>query len=104
MRKWLKISGITAILVITSWLAYAAMRDRWINHRYNRVSEGMTQQQVVSVMGRPDRTGPCGELGGSPDGCVFEYLYFPRSLTITAWAVFFDKSGNVVGRYYYVSY
>ena len=63
-----------------------------------------SQQQVVSVMGRPDRTGPCGELGGSPDGCVFEYLYFPRSLTITAWAVFFDKSGNVVGRYYYVSY
>ncbi len=63
----------------------------------------MEQQQVQSVLGKPDTIGPCGQLGGVPDGCAKEYLYYAKLPTITTWAVFFNEQGRVVDKYRYES-
>jgi hypothetical protein len=39
------------------------VHDTVIEHRFEKVVKGMHEQKVLSVLGKPDRTGPCGELG-----------------------------------------
>jgi hypothetical protein len=40
------------------------VRDRVMNRRFDRVGAGMLEQQIIPLMGKPDRVGACGELGG----------------------------------------
>ena len=77
--------------------------DQRLGRKFDRVSSGMAEHQVLSVMGKPDAVGKCGELGGIPDGCNQEFLYDEMLPTITTWAVFFNAQGRVVGKYEYQS-
>jgi hypothetical protein len=107
MWKWFKASvallatGILALVI--GWLVYGYFYDERLEHKFDRVLSGMTEHQVLSVMGKPDNVGKCGELGGIPDGCYQEYLYDEMLPTITTWAVFFNTQGRVIGKYEYQS-
>jgi len=79
------------------------LHDLVLEHRFKRVTQGMDQQQVRSVLGKPDSFGPCSQLGGVPSGCALEYLYEAKLPTITTWAVFFNEHGRVLDTYRYNS-
>lgn len=106
-KNWYRRPGpvlsAAVIIVLLSLLASCYLRDSILEHRFERVTKGMEQQQVRSVLGEPDRIGPCGELGGVPKGCAREYLYYAKLPTITTWAVFLDEHGTVLDTYRYES-
>lgn len=107
MKKWLKRSAaflaVSFLTLVIAWFIYGHHYDLKLEHRFDRVSNGMNEQEVQSLMGKPDSIGKCGELGGYPDGCSKEYLYDPRLPVIETWAVFFDSRGLVLDKYRYMS-
>ncbi len=96
---------LTAVVVALLLALFTScyVHDTLIERRFEKVAQGMQEQKVLSVLGKPDRSGPCGELGGFPVGCSREYLYSARLPTITTWAVFFDEHGTVLETYRYES-
>jgi hypothetical protein len=46
-----------------------------MEYSINRLVHGMSEQDVSRLMGAPDSVGPCGSIGGKPNGFVREYLY-----------------------------
>ena len=80
------------------------VRNRNLEHAFDRVTVGMAEQQIVTVMGKPDSIGKCGELGGIPPGCSKEYLYASSNpFTLGTWAVFVDANGHVLDKYQHSS-
>ena len=106
-KKWYRRRGpvlLSAVtLILLSLFASCYLHDSLLEQRFERVTQGMTQKQVRSVLGKPDSVGPCGKLGGVPDGCVLEDLYYAKLPTITTWAVFFNEHGAVLDTYRYQS-
>jgi hypothetical protein len=107
MKKWLKRSAaflaVSFLTVAIAWFVYGYFYDYRLEQDFGRLSNGMSEQEVQSLMGKPDSVGKCGELGGYPDGCSKEYLYNPRLPVIENWAVFFDSRGLVLDKYDYIS-
>jgi hypothetical protein len=100
-------AGIAALLLSTAWGGSCVLRDRRMAESFRAVSNGMTQDQVKSVMGAPWRTGDChGEFAPYQlDQCTEAYIY------ASAWAplnpeypvVWFDRDKQVVGKFDFVS-
>ena len=107
MKKWIIRSAaflaISIITVVIAWFIYGYFYDLRLKHNFDRVSKGMSEQEVQAVMDKPDSIGKCGKLGGYPDGCSKEYLYNPRLPVIENWAIFFDSKGVVLDKYDYIS-
>jgi hypothetical protein len=90
--------------VAVAALLFCYFRDRKLERGFDRITTGMTEQQIVAVMGKPSSTGKCGELGGFPDGCSKEYLYnTPYPFVPVTWAIFIDVRGYVIDKYEYQS-
>jgi hypothetical protein len=104
-KRAIRMVALTAgtVLMALSWFLYGYFYDSRLEHNFERVSKGMTQQEVRSVMGKPDTVGKCGELGGYPEGYSNEYLYKPMIPAIETWAFFFDSQGRVLDKYEYQS-
>jgi hypothetical protein len=94
-------AAVVALLLTLFTSCY--VHDTRLEHRFGTVTQGMHEQEVLSLLGKPDRSGPCGQLGGFPAGCSREYLYGAKLPTITTWAVFFDERGTVLDTYRYES-
>ena len=107
MKNWYRRPGpalsAAVIVILLSLLAECYLHDSIPEHRFEKVTQGMEQQQVRSVLSKPDTIGLCGELGGVPDGCAKEYLYYAKLPTIATWAVFFNEQGRVLDKYRYES-
>jgi hypothetical protein len=99
------IFGLSLSIAIAAFIYFLCghFYDIRLERHFNRVASGMSEEQILSVMGKPDSIGKCGELGGVPDGCYREYFYKPMLPTISTWAVFFDSQGRAVGKYEYES-
>jgi len=97
---------ILALSIVTAAVAlflYGHSCDTRLRRQFGQVTTGMSEEQALSVMGKPYSVGKCGEVGHVPaNGCYPEYLYKPL-LTISTLAVFFDSKGRVVGKYDYES-
>ena len=93
------LAGASALL----WLSCAWFHDKRLEHKFDRLASGMTNQQVIASMGSPDADEPCGKLGGFPASCSHELRYEPRLPTITSYVVFIDARGIVVDKYIYQS-
>jgi hypothetical protein len=94
-------AAVVALLVTLFTSCY--VHDTVLERGFEKVKQGMPEKEVLSLLGKPDRSGPCGQLGGFPAGCSREYLYGARLPTITTWAVFFDAHGTVLDTYRYES-
>jgi hypothetical protein len=107
MKKWLirsvALIAVTFLTVVIAWFIFGYFYDFRLEHNYDWVSKGMSEQEVQSLMGKPDSIGKCGKLGGYPDGCSKEYLYNPRLPMIENWAIFIDAKGVVLDKYDYIS-
>ena len=91
---------IVAAVILIFWVNH---EDRLLRWQFQQIANGMTKEQVLFVMGKPDSIGRCGELGALvPSGCVQEYFYKPK-LTVSTLAVFFNSQERVVGKYDYES-
>jgi len=95
--------AFSILLSVTIRFLYAYCYDVRLERHFDQIVSEMDEQQVLSIMGRPDSIGRCGELGGVPGGCYREYLYEPELPTISTWAVFFNERGRLVGKYKYQS-
>jgi hypothetical protein len=101
-----RISVIASVVLVAAvgTVLYCYVRTRNLERTFDKVTVGMAAQQVVTVMGKPDSIGKCGELGGIPANCSKEYLYSsPNPFTIVTWAIFVDANGRVVDKYQYSS-
>jgi hypothetical protein len=72
------------------------------------VKAGDSEEQVVRLLGKPNRIEKCGESFGNPGGpvgCVEDYLYSSpfAPLVPEYWAVSFDSRKHVVGKEHYLS-
>jgi hypothetical protein len=67
-----------------------------LEHQFEGINAGMTEQQVLNLLGRPDAYERCGALGGfPPPTCSHELRYQPKIPTITSYVVFIDSRGDV---------
>ena len=68
------------LLVAAAWFLWAVVRDERIATGFDEVEVGTSEQDVLRLMGRPNRVEKCGEFWGPfPEdelkGCNKEYLY-----------------------------
>ena len=87
-----------------------AIFDARAGRMFANIDKGATRQSVLSQMGKPDTTRPCGKnlwwggdanyLGYNDGACVSEdrYEYF-----LSAWGVGYTADGRAVSKYHYVS-
>jgi hypothetical protein len=97
--------GTIVIAVIAGWFSCHLRSDR-IEAGFTKTTNGNTEQQVITVMGRPSKVGKCGQLmptSNFPAHCSKEYLYNDPFLLPQNWAIWFDENGRVVDKYYYSS-
>ena len=74
-------------------MASLLLRDAVPIQRYNRVTEGMTQQQVRDIMGTPD-----GIRHDKPETTTFYYGGL-QSLKLNIMEVYFNAGGYVTGKF-----
>lgn len=103
MKRALAIAVVLLVAVVGASVS-CYVRDKHLEAAFNRITVGMAEQQIVSVMGKPESIGKCGALGGIPAGCSKEYLY-PSSnpFALVTWAVFVDANGHVLNKCQYAS-
>ena len=101
LRKGL-VTGLIA-LVPASLVSFGIVRESSLGADFERVSVGMSEQQVIRVMGRLGWTERCpsGPLTDPCLGrCVEAYVY-PSSfapLIPEYWVIWFDSDKRVVGK------
>ncbi len=101
--RWMFGLAIGIAAAMFAYIVYGYCFDQIRERNFDRVKNGMNEQQVLSLMGKPDSIGRCGKLGGVPDGCYKEFLYQPVLPTISTWAIFFDSQGLSIEKYEYMS-
>jgi outer membrane protein assembly factor BamE (lipoprotein component of BamABCDE complex) len=82
----LLVAGVTGAVSLLS-------RDAVPVEKYNRVTEGMTQQQVRDIMGTPDFI-----RHDKPETTTFYYGGLQR-LKLNNMEVFFSADGHVTGKF-----
>ena len=103
-RSYRRPVAVCSLLVLTGLFTLAVLHhDAVLERRFERINIGMTEQQVLAVLGRPDADEPCGKLGGFPQNCLHELRYEPKIPTITSYVVFIDGHGVVADKYVYQS-
>jgi len=105
------VAGLVAIPValVLAWFVYS----RYIIWRYDqpfeRVARGATEEQVIALMGKPDRivsehethlVWRAGEHEENFEGdCVLQFRYIPWSPSGDEYVIGFDASRHAVSKY-----
>jgi hypothetical protein len=107
MKRWYQrpvaLLSVLALALILTLFTSAWVHDTNLERRFNSVKVGMTEQQVIALIGQPEADEQCGSLGGFPASCSHELRYQPKAPTVTSYVVFLDSRGSVVGKYVYQS-
>ena len=107
MKKWHKRQGLiisTAVITLLLLLFTSCyFHDSLLERRFETVKEGMSEQDVLSVLGKPHSVASCSGVVGYPNDCSREYVYFAYLPTIMSWRVFLNEHGIVVGKYRFES-
>ena len=99
--------SIILILVLAPFifLGWALWRDRRLVKGFDKVADGVTQQDVVRLMGKPRKIEKCGEffapvLQSEINLCASEYLYTATFAPYTPqyYIVRFDGRGHVISK------
>jgi hypothetical protein len=98
----LALAFVGAIAVMLGWGFY---RNSRISSRYDAVSVGASDQQVVRLLGTPSWVEPCGKSFGTPKPNCTEYIYRNSFAPLLPeyYSVSFDTSGHVVDKHVYSS-
>ena len=95
---------LAGILVPSILIGACVVRAKQYGRAYAQVEIGQPQQKIIDTMGNPSEIQSCdgpiyleGKIIGE---CAERYIYHSF---MEDWGVFFDKNGNVIGKYYNVS-
>ena len=100
----------SSIVFVVSIYGINSILDARTGHAFAKIERGATRQAVISQLGKPDVTRPCGKnlwwggdgdyLGRNDGVCVTEdrYEYF-----LSAWGVGYTADGRAVSKYHYFS-
>jgi hypothetical protein len=86
-------------------LGWGFYRNSRISTRYEGVSIGASDGQVLRILGTPSWVEPCGKSFGTPKANCTEYIYRNSFAPLVPeyYSVSFDTSGHVVDKYVYSS-
>ncbi len=97
--------AVAAVVALGGYLLYD---DSAHNSRFDAVTAGMTESDVVRILGRPDerrqgcRDAPSWEGAPVAGACAVQLVYYAH-LGPVFWTVGFDRNGKAIAKYAYVS-
>lgn len=99
----LLVRAVVALLAVM--LGWAFYRNSQIAARFERVTIGTSNQDVVSLLGRPSWVEACGKSFGTPKPNCTEYIYRNSFAPLVPeyHSVSFDTSGHVIDKDVYSS-
>jgi hypothetical protein len=102
--------GLITIAVITLVVSSCIWREDGLAHNFDRVTRGMTDQQVIDLLGQPNWRGRCGTsdyysfvepIAGSTDCLVYASPLAPLNPRYPV--VFLGKDNRVLDKYDFAS-
>lgn len=80
MKRTLALVLVYVVMVGVLWLASAILRDHRLYSNFGKIQNGMSEREVVRLMGKPTRVETCGEFWAPVpqwelQGCVKELFY-----------------------------
>jgi hypothetical protein len=78
------------------------IRQRRINAGISNILIGMTESQVVELLGKPAELRPCSQIP-KVSSCKEEYVYYPPFELVSYWTVSFDQQGKVMDKFHWQS-
>jgi hypothetical protein len=100
----MKIAGLCFLGGIVALCAWLVIADQMLKSGFARIALGMTQSQVVGILGAPHAVEVCNTFGGTPaPRCAKELSYLSWLSFTDVWTVRFDKRGLVLGAVRYRS-
>ena len=92
--------GLIAVLI-----AWGFYRNSSISSRFDGVSVGASNEQVMRLLGRPSWIEPCGKSFGRQKPNCTEYIYRNSFAPLVPeyYSISLDTSGHVVDKYVYES-
>lgn len=97
---WTK-AFLVLVLAAVAYVAYAGWRNDRTQAGFEAVTEGMSKQEVLALLGPPGwENDGCRDL--PPAVCAAEFQY-DELLMPAFWTVSFDDGNNVIHKYHYVS-
>lgn len=105
MRHKVALSWLAVVGVIAVTLGWGLYRNSRIAARYDSVSVGASDKEVLSLLGRPSWIKPCGKFAGPPRPNCTEYIYRNSFAPLIPeyYAISFDTSGHVTDKDVYSS-
>jgi outer membrane protein assembly factor BamE (lipoprotein component of BamABCDE complex) len=107
VRDVVLLLGAMALLLgsIIFALAFAIHRNSRLASDFDRVHAGMTDKEVLSVLGKPSWIEPCGKSFGRLRADCTEYVYRNSFAPFDPqyWTVSFDNDRQVVNTFVYSS-
>jgi len=96
--------GLIMCLIIGAG-AFAAHRNSRLAQDFGRIHVGLTDREVLSVLGKPSWIEACGKSFGNPKADCTEYIYRNSFAPLIPyyWSVSFNDSRQVVDTYVYGS-
>ena len=91
--------------VLTGAWAFALHRNFKLATNFARVHAGLTDNEVLAVLGRPSWVEPCGKSFGTPRNECVDYIYRNSFAPLIPeyWSVSFNTRKQVVDTYVYES-
>ena len=101
-----RVSGWLIVLVLIMGIpGLAFYRNARLETRFARVHAGLTDLEVLNVLGKPAWIEPCGKSFGPPKEHCMEYIYRNSFAPIVPeyWSVSFNANKQVEATYRYDS-
>ena len=104
MSRPAAILSLVAVL-IGVMLGYACYRNTQLEKNFPRIHAGLTDKEVVAILGKPSWVEPCGKSFGDPKQNCTQYLYRNSFVPLIPefYAVEFNTDRHVVDSYVYES-
>lgn len=95
----------TVVALLAVMLGWAFYPNSQIAARFERVTTGSSNHEVVSLLGRPSWVEPCGKSFGAAKANCTEYIYRNSFAPLIPeyHSVSFDTSGHVIDKAVYSS-
>jgi hypothetical protein len=96
--------GSLIVLVPTTYVFLGIRRDGYLGSGFDKISNGMSRQEVVAIMGRPKRALRCDEPMLANPGlkkCA-KIVVYPVSfapLDPEYYAIYFDRDNRVIYKF-----
>jgi hypothetical protein len=104
-RRYLVIALFLALPIC--WITSRVVAESFLEAGFDKVSLGMSENEVIALMGRPDEVNHCtGLLARREDpNCALGYLYYSAWGRFLPWypAIWFGSDRTVTHKYAFVS-